>query len=443
VPEYLTERNGVWHYTRRVPEQYARFDKRRPIKLTTGIKVTDDRHGRKAMEIVNQLNLDTEAFWRRCAGGEAHQASIDYEAAVKRAKILDVPYKPAAAIAAESPTELRRRIETLQTRDRIHDPQTRAALLGAIAAPTIKLSGLVEEFDKATSTERLDYSPRQLVKFRKAKELAVKVLIGLIGDVTVNGLTRDNMLTLRDHWSKRIKDDGVQVRTANKNISHITRMVREVCMRHNLDKEVVVTGLRLRGGKDRSRKPYPIKFITGTILRTGGLDGLNDQARAIVHVMVNTGMRPVEICNLSPGCILLDAEIPFVRVMPIGRVLKSTSSERDIPLVGISLDALRAFPRGFDQYVDNGDTLSATVNKYFEENGMWLSQLHTLYSLRHSFKDRLRNAQCPDELTDELMGHASGKPKYGDGHGLNLKLRFLREIALAPETSITALRAVS
>ncbi|MGY4352147.1 hypothetical protein ACVWXM_008640 [Bradyrhizobium sp. GM7.3] len=29
-----------------------------------------------------------------------------------------------------------------------------------------------------------------------------------------------------------------------------------------------------------------------------------------------------------------------------------------------------------------------------------------------------------------LMGHATGKPKYGDGYGLQLKAKYLQAIAL-------------
>lgn len=57
---------------------------------------------------------------------------------------------------------------------------------------------------------------------------------------------------------------------------------------------------------------------------------------------------------------------------------------------------------------------------------------HGLYSLRHGFNDRLRETEAPDELKDELMGHDSKKPRYGDGHGLRLKLKYIEWIALAP-----------
>jgi hypothetical protein len=74
---------------------------------------------------------------------------------------------------------------------------------------------------------------------------------------------------------------------------------------------------------------------------------------------------------------------------------------------------------------------------------VWLSKVHALCSLRHSLEDRLCNAECPDELTDELMGHASGKPKYRDGHGLKLKLKYLQMIALAPADEQAVCRNVA
>jgi hypothetical protein len=61
---------------------------------------------------------------------------------------------------------------------------------------------------------------------------------------------------------------------------------------------------------------------------------------------------------------------------------------------------------------------------------------HTLYSLRHSFKDRLIAAEAEDSLIDNLMGHKRPGPKYGLGAELDLKLRFLQRIAFKPPTSL-------
>jgi integrase len=60
----------------------------------------------------------------------------------------------------------------------------------------------------------------------------------------------------------------------------------------------------------------------------------------------------------------------------------------------------------------------------------------TVYSLRHSFKDRLIAAEAPDSLIDNLMGHKTYKPKYGLGHGLDLKLKYLQRIAFRPPASL-------
>jgi len=152
-------------------------------------------------------------------------------------------------------------------------------------------------------------------------------------------------------------------------------------------------------------------------------------------VMINTGARPSEIINLRAPRIILDANIPHIQVRPDQRVLKTEFSYRDIPLVGVSLEAMRQFPDGFPRY---RDAFSAAVNKFLEDHGLRETERHTLYSLRHGFKDRLRDVETPDELKDELMGHGTKTPRYGDGHGLHLKLKYIERIALAPGMQLPA-----
>jgi integrase len=118
-----------------------------------------------------------------------------------------------------------------------------------------------------------------------------------------------------------------------------------------------------------------------------------------------------------------------VRIQPDGRRLKTEDSLREIPLVGVALAAMKLRPNGFPRYQDKSSSLSATVNKFFRDNGLRPTKDHTVYSLRHSFKDRLIAAQAPDSLIDSLMGHKTYKPKYGKGPSLELKVKFLSEIA--------------
>jgi hypothetical protein len=80
------------------------------------------------------------------------------------------------------------------------------------------------------------------------------------------------------------------------------------------------------------------------------------------------------------------------------------------------------------RYRDKSSSLSATVNKFLHVNGLGPTKDHSVYSLLHSFKDRLVAAEAPDSL----MGHKTYKPKYGKGPSLELKLKYLQQIAFRP-----------
>ena len=47
-----------------------------------------------------------------------------------------------------------------------------------------------------------------------------------------------------------------------------------------------------------------------------------------------------------------------------------------------------------------------------------------------------------ERLEREMMGHATGKPRYGDGYGLKLKQKYLQAISLTPSTA-SKLRSVA
>lgn len=117
-------------------------------------------------------------------------------------------------------------------------------------------------------------------------------------------------------------------------------------------------------------------------------------------------------------------------------MLKTEDSRREIPLVGAALAAMKTRPNGFPSYRDRSASFSALVNKYLLNHGMRPTKQHSLYSLRHSFKDRLVAAEAPDSLIDNLMGHRTGKPKYGKGPPLELKLKFLESIAFKPPSRL-------
>ncbi|MBR0687293.1 tyrosine-type recombinase/integrase [Bradyrhizobium manausense] len=433
MAERLTKRGGIWYYVRRVPPQFLAFEKRSPVRLSTGIRVADDRAGVKASRKAKQLEIDLEASWLARAGQGARAAALALEDARERARALELPYKPIEDAIRETVEDIvRRRLAALEPGDRRHDPATVAAALGGVPLSTIKLSGLADELEIAKKAMLAKYSEGQLRKWRNGKRRAIDVLIKVIGDKDIQRVSRDDALLYVDHWTERVVDGEVLAATANRNLTHITGALSAVARRHRLPLDRVFQGLRLEGAKSRPRPPFSPWWIVNRILAPGALDTMNEEERAILRVMINTGARPSEIINLREPHIVLNSNIPHIQVRPDDRVLKTEQSYRDLPLVGVALDAMRKFPDGFPRYRDNGDAFSAAANKFLEDHGLRETDQHTVYSLRHSFKDRLRHAEAPDELTDELMGHDTHKPIYGDGHGLHVKLKYLEKIALMP-----------
>ena len=59
---------------------------------------------------------------------------------------------------------------------------------------------------------------------------------------------------------------------------------------------------------------------------------------------------------------------------------KSKSASRDIPLLGVSFEAMRLAPDGFPKFRDNGSLLPDTLMKYFEAHDILETPEHRIYS---------------------------------------------------------------
>jgi integrase len=195
-----------------------------------------------------------------------------------------------------------------------------------------------------------------------------------------------------------------------------------------VDIETLFTKTKLRGRND-SRKSFDAAYVQKVLLDSDKLKGLNPESRALIYMMADTGARVAEVTGLMPEDINLQSNIPFIHIRENDRGgLKTRESERQIPLVGAALFAARQFPKGLSRF-STADSASTQINKYFRHHGLNPTTEHSLYSLRHTFKDRLRDIQAPEEVIDNLMGHKSRGPKYGRGHILETKLEWLTKIA--------------
>jgi integrase len=436
MPDFLTRRSGTWHFVRRVPLEFAHFDRRGIIKHSTKVRISQDRTGRRAARVADKLNDELELYWKALADGRSKANLSRYDDARRSARSLGFEYIENPQLLMQPAEERLDRLETLVARGVANDPVARAALLGTEKRPAFHLSKLFEEYEALTKDELKDFSPNQLRVWRNSRMRAVENLVSVVGDKLVTELAIDDVIDYADWWRDRVTSKKVAVKSANKDIGQLSRMLKDISIRRRLNIPDIFKGLRLRGQIERSRMPFESEFIQKKLLATGALDDLNEDARYVLYVVSETGMRPSEVVNLQEDAIRLDTKIPYVKIQPDGRKLKTEDSEREIPLVGVALAAMRLRPKGFPRYRDKSSSLSATVNKFLRVNGLRPTKDHSVYSLRHSFKDRLVAVEAPDSLIDSLMGHKTYKPKYGKGPSLELKLKYLQQIAFKAPASL-------
>lgn len=142
-------------------------------------------------------------------------------------------------------------------------------------------------------------------------------------------------------------------------------------------------------------------------------------------------MRPIEFAYMTAANIVLDADVPHLRIVD---GLKTKTSKRVIPLMGSALAAAQAYPEGLKTYFKKNDLLTSTIGKHMRDHKLHPTPGQSLYSLRHTFKDRLKDVSAPEEMIDQLMGHGSKKPKYGKGYSLKALAEYVEHVAFdAPE----------
>lgn len=436
MPDFLTRRHGTWQFVRRVPIEFAPFDRRGVIKHSTRIKIATDRAGRRAARVAEQLNQQLEIFWKGLSDGRPQSDVNSYESARRRARALGFEYIENDQLLSQ-PLEARlERLEALVANRLVDDLGARKAVLGTEKRPAIRLSGLYAEYAGLTKDEVRDSSPDQLRIWKNGRTRAAERFVSVVGDKLLTEISGDDGIDYCEWWRDRVRENDIEAKTANKDIGQLSRMLKEVSIRRRLNIPDIFQGLRLKGEVERSRVPYETIFIQQKLFAKNALKGLNEDARLVLYIVADTGMRPSEVVNLQENAIFLNAPVPYVKILPDGRRLKTVDSEREIPLVGAALAAMKKRPKGFPRYRDKASNLSATLNKYLTENGLRPTKDHTVYSLRHSFKDRLIAIEAPDSLIDSLMGHKTYKPKYGKGPPLELKAKYLQRIALKPPGSL-------
>lgn len=410
---HITRDRGRWYYVQRVPKQFAHLDPRRFVRIA--LRTDSETEARaKAPDIERSL----WAYWEALDRGDRAAVDERLTAMKKIAQARGFAYRPAAEIATGPIEELVRRVEALERGSRLAGPVETAAILGAVEEPDRTIVEEMEEFLRLTKDRVAGKSEAQMRRYELTRRRTAADFVKVCGDKPLRSLTKADGVTFRAHWVDRVLVGGMNANTANKQIGHLSDLVKTLGSLRDVAYPNPFAGLRLHEVAKSSRVPFSTEWIRTKIAADGALAGLNEEARDVLLVMVNTGARPSEIINAELRDWRLGGEHPHLRIrVRKGQGLKTEDSSRDIPLLGVSLAAAKRIVErgGFARYAGDSSSWSAATTKYMTENGIREEPGCTPYSLRHSFEDRLLDAGCDERIRADLMGHKYARPNYGSG----------------------------
>jgi hypothetical protein len=352
---YLEQRGHTWYYVRRVPSRFRTIDKRRRVKhaLNTD-SLTIARERRDAMMDADEHYWETSLTKQVGVSAEDSPEMCRYRTARRRAVAVGFEFKPLSKLKTIEPIqEVVERVKTLDRDDsKLIDME---AVLGTIEPPKDTIRDAFKLYcDKLSIGETSRKSPEQIVRWKATKTRAVEHFVALCGNLTMDAIARTHGRQFYDWWGERLRPESSNARTyrpnsANRELGNLRQLFREYwTYQGEEDRENPFRKLRFKDTPTEATPSFSNDWVQSKILKPNVLDGINAEAQIIAYALIETGCRPSEIANLLPENICLDAEVPYIRIRPTAkRELKSMASARDIPLVGVSLEAIKRAPNGF------------------------------------------------------------------------------------------------
>ena len=269
--------------------------------------------------------------------------------------------------------------------------------------------------------------------FKRGAERNIQSVIDVLGDRPLDEYSSSDAAMYRDYLLKK----GLNTASVKRNFSTIRSIINLTVQEHGLDCRNAFSKVYLPDLDDvKQRKPIPIENIRQIQKDCISYD---DEARWLVSLISDTGMRLSEAAGLHVDDIKLDDDVPHIDLKPHPwRRLKTKGSQRQIPLVGAALWAAQrieantnnspyAFPRYTSDKGTNANSASAALNKWLKPR---VPDGCVIHSFRHSLRDRLRAVSCPSDMIDQIGGWATAGVGrgYGEGYTLLSIMDTLRQI---------------
>ena len=424
-------RGRTWYLKRSVPKRYASVEPR-PV-LWESLKTDSKSVALGKAERVWAGYIDG---WEARLAGRDGEAEARFRAAQDLAAMRGFLFLTAAQVAERPLQEVLARVESARTPDGVPDPVIAAGVLGGVEAPKLMLSELVARDEQISAHDNRFKSSQQMRVWRTPRKRAVANLIAALGgDRPVVEVGAAEARQHKRWWQARIAEEGQSAQTVNKDFNYLAGMFARFY--DDIDhpdppRPYAGVSLKDRHANVRRKDEVPVAYISERWLAPGAFDGLNDEARDILLISVETGCRQSEIYNLPASAFQLEAPIPHLLVRNEAsdnpkerREVKNRHSIRPVPLVGLALAAARRHPEGFPRYRGTAG-YSATVNKYLKAHDL-VPEGVTAGGIRHTWESRLKAAGLPMDDRGELMGHSVSAVRNREAYGNDMDLEIRRD----------------
>jgi integrase len=162
--------------------------------------------------------------------------------------------------------------------------------------------------------------------------------------------------------------------------------------------------------------------------------GTENRTKHVWLLLLLTGARLGEICDLERDKIFLDADIPNIKIRQVwenGEAVKSTktaASVRTVPLTPLAASLMREVLRStnefkvFGNWFDNSNAASVTLGKIvikFRQGHL----SHVTHSLRHNMRDRLSEFESNHRTNMSIQGWSEDIGEAGKYGAVPLRLK--------------------
>ena len=164
---------------------------------------------------------------------------------------------------------------------------------------------------------------------------------------------------------------------------------------------------------------------------------MNERDRLCLKILATTGMRLDEVALLRFEDIKLDRDtgLRYIDLTSEDKILKNDrASRRTIPIPDVLDLPLTGNGRIFDYPTDkDGKSQNAASKALLRKIKLVREEKNqnlVVHSLRHTYKDMLRDAGIPKDMHDFLLGHSASSvgESYGQGYSLRAKYEAIRKL---------------